>query len=79
MCSIMRIEHRPSRTWPEFEPRFQSHGTTCAPSICTTHTDAKHNLNETYCGWAFANATMFTVIRDPVERVWSFYNYLSRW
>jgi len=48
------------------------------PSVCTMHRGIS-NLNER-CGFQFGRAArMVTVLRDPIERVWSFYNYLKRW
>lgn len=48
------------------------------PSICTMHRGVAEI--STRCGPIFSKKPkIFTVIRDPVERVWSFYNYLKRW
>mmetsp|Transcript_46200 Transcript_46200/g.100395 ORF Transcript_46200/g.100395 Transcript_46200/m.100395 type:complete len:333 (+) Transcript_46200:52-1050(+) len=47
------------------------------PSMCTSHDPMLNDLE--VCGGAFKNATYFTVLRDPISRVWSFYNYISRW
>lgn len=61
--------------WVDVIPRsFESE---CAPSICTTHFPATETAQ--VCGAEFAGATWFTTIREPVSRVWSFYNYLRRW
>jgi hypothetical protein len=49
----------------------------CSPSICSTH--APSTETQEACGDDFASATRFTTIREPVSRVWSFYNYLRRW
>eukprot|EP00448_Togula_jolla_P019452 CAMPEP_0170590360 /NCGR_PEP_ID=MMETSP0224-20130122/11830_1 /TAXON_ID=285029 /ORGANISM="Togula jolla, Strain CCCM 725" /LENGTH=335 /DNA_ID=CAMNT_0010914155 /DNA_START=67 /DNA_END=1074 /DNA_ORIENTATION=- len=46
----------------------------CAPSFLTTHQGISGALSEK----GFENAVLFTILRDPVSRVWSFYNYLSR-
>eukprot|EP00448_Togula_jolla_P029490 CAMPEP_0170620762 /NCGR_PEP_ID=MMETSP0224-20130122/28231_1 /TAXON_ID=285029 /ORGANISM="Togula jolla, Strain CCCM 725" /LENGTH=333 /DNA_ID=CAMNT_0010946957 /DNA_START=39 /DNA_END=1040 /DNA_ORIENTATION=+ len=47
------------------------------PSICTSHESMLGALD--VCGDEFRDAVYFTVLRDPVSRVWSFYNYISRW
>merc|ERR1719329_1526025 len=49
----------------------------CKPSVCSFH----GNMRKThaFCGKEFATSKRFTVLRNPVDRVWSFYNYISRW
>lgn len=49
-----------------------------SPSICTMHRGIS-NLNERCGSYFTSKPRMFTVLRDPIERVWSFYNYLKRW
>lgn len=69
LCSIYRRdgpEGRIQHPW--------NHHKTCAPSICTTHPS-----NVVRPCPRFEHAATFTVIRHPVARVWSFYNYMSRW
>eukprot|EP00927_Polykrikos_kofoidii_P055472 TRINITY_DN49720_c0_g1_i1.p1 TRINITY_DN49720_c0_g1~~TRINITY_DN49720_c0_g1_i1.p1 ORF type:complete len:331 (+),score=32.13 TRINITY_DN49720_c0_g1_i1:105-1097(+) len=43
------------------------------PSVCTSHLPAFQQWH--HCG-PFMNAKTFTVLRDPVSRVLSFYNYM---
>lgn len=72
LCTIrIKANHWSTTTHPEGEP------SDCSPSICSTHAAAT-DLEEA-CGEEFASATRFTTIREPVSRVWSFYNYLRRW
>jgi len=49
----------------------------CEPSVCSMH--AQESSASSVCGSSFADARRFTVLREPVERVWSFFNYLRRW
>lgn len=51
----------------------------CPPSVCTTHGNGYDWSSQRRCGPSFANAKQFTVLRDPISRVWSFYNYLQRY
>jgi len=55
----------------------KGYGSECPPSICSTHSPPTET--DEACGPEFANAKRFTTIREPVSRVWSFYNYLRRW
>lgn len=72
LCSIrIKANHWAHTTQPE------GYASECIPSICSTHS-APTDTDEA-CGAEFANASRFTTIRDPVSRVWSFYNYLRRW
>jgi hypothetical protein len=50
----------------------------CEPSVCTLHGPVFHRDWDKYCGPKFANSRVFTVLRDPVARVFSFYNYLRQ-
>lgn len=43
------------------------------PSVCSSHAPPSRMYEQ--CG-DFSNARVFTVLRDPVERVVSFYNYM---
>eukprot|EP00927_Polykrikos_kofoidii_P014760 TRINITY_DN16510_c0_g1_i1.p1 TRINITY_DN16510_c0_g1~~TRINITY_DN16510_c0_g1_i1.p1 ORF type:complete len:320 (+),score=42.57 TRINITY_DN16510_c0_g1_i1:47-1006(+) len=58
---------------PEVRKPFGN--TECETSVCTTHAPLVDAVNS--CGKHFAGARAFTVMRDPVERVWSFYNYVK--
>lgn len=50
----------------------------CETSLCALHGKILNASDR--CGERFERITSrFTVLRDPVSRVWSFYNYLSRW
>lgn len=71
LCSIKRHDGRSGIVQPK------KYHQSCAPSICTTHGAAYRTVEA--CGPSFEHAARFTVIRDPVTRVWSFYNYISRW
>lgn len=68
-CAIQRSDGMNKLVQP-------SHGV-CEPSICTAHGHIA-DISER-CGEIFDQASHFTVLRDPVDRVWSFYNFLSRW
>eukprot|EP00927_Polykrikos_kofoidii_P060611 TRINITY_DN55549_c0_g1_i1.p1 TRINITY_DN55549_c0_g1~~TRINITY_DN55549_c0_g1_i1.p1 ORF type:complete len:345 (-),score=28.27 TRINITY_DN55549_c0_g1_i1:41-1027(-) len=57
------------------ESRVPYGDTRCQPSVCTTH--APFVELGSSCGEDFASARTFTVLREPVERVWSFYNYIK--
>jgi len=70
-CGIWRDDgHR------DLDPNLDSQ---CPPAICTTHADYPDVLAEDRCGEKFSNAKHFTMLRNPVERVWSFYNYVRRY
>mmetsp|Transcript_60682 Transcript_60682/g.131496 ORF Transcript_60682/g.131496 Transcript_60682/m.131496 type:complete len:335 (-) Transcript_60682:117-1121(-) len=47
------------------------------PSICSSHAPLQEDID--VCGPSFKDAVHFTVMRNPVARVWSFYNYIRRW
>mmetsp|Transcript_16422 Transcript_16422/g.30233 ORF Transcript_16422/g.30233 Transcript_16422/m.30233 type:complete len:442 (-) Transcript_16422:54-1379(-) len=50
----------------------------CDTSLCALHGKILNASDR--CGDRYEKLTArFTVLRDPVSRVWSFYNYLSRW
>lgn len=59
--------------WEIIEPLHSD----CPPSICSTHLPATETAEA--CGADFADAPRFTTVREPVSRVWSFYNFLRRW
>lgn len=70
-CGIWRDDgHR------DLDPNLDA---TCPPAICTTHADYPDVFAEGRCGAAFKEAKHFTMLRSPVERVWSFYNYVKRY
>jgi hypothetical protein len=47
--------------------------TECPPAICSAHHPAV--LQTEVCGSEFSNASSFTVLREPVARAFSLYNY----
>jgi len=49
----------------------------CEPSVCSFHGSLSGTPST--CGGAFTASKRFTVLRNPVDRVWSFYNYFGRW
>jgi len=67
-CSIQRHDG-----WIGVEGRVKCD----SPSICASHKPMETDVE--MCGSSFNNASYFTVLREPVSRVWSFYNYISRW
>lgn len=64
-CSILHIENH----------RKLGH-LDCKASICTSHGAVMNRAVEGNCGASFANSKVFTVLRDPVERVYSYYVYM---
>jgi len=53
---------------------YEGDKTCTQPSICSTHGEWRNRVE--LCGKAFEQPMkVFTVVREPVDRVWSMYNY----
>eukprot|EP00928_Gymnodinium_smaydae_P097337 TRINITY_DN87_c1_g1_i1.p1 TRINITY_DN87_c1_g1~~TRINITY_DN87_c1_g1_i1.p1 ORF type:complete len:352 (+),score=62.09 TRINITY_DN87_c1_g1_i1:64-1056(+) len=47
------------------------------PSICTIHKGMIYVADAHVCGPAFKRAKFFTLLREPITRIWSYYNYIA--
>merc|ERR1740139_226728 len=67
VCSVQRLDAPPHDL---LEPLSGKH---CEPSICTIGDEEREHCP------GFENAKRFTILRDPVDRVWSFYSMIREW
>lgn len=51
----------------------------CQPKVCTTSSDFERVAWSGRCGSEYRDAPVFTMLREPILRVYSFYMHMQRW